>query len=333
MKDLFFYPSDPNFDELGSLEISGAFIDECNQIVKLAWDIVKSRIRYKLDEYGLIPKILGTCNPSKNWVYKDFYKPKNKETLEATKCFIQALVTDNPFISIHYINNLKGLPKPQRDRLLHGIWESDDDPDKLAEFDNILAIFNNEHVVDPNDKYYITCDVARMGSDKAVILLWRGMEIVKIVEFAQCTITELATVITNLKEQHNVSNNNIIADEDGVGGGLVDMLHIKGFVNNSSALNGANYANLKSQGYYTLAEHIEKHSIYISAEVTSTQEEEIIEELEQIKSYKTDMDGKLRVLPKADIKALIGRSPDYSDAIMMRMYFLLNPTVKKYRIR
>jgi phage terminase large subunit len=33
LKDLFLYPSDQNFDSLGSLEICGAFIDECNQIV------------------------------------------------------------------------------------------------------------------------------------------------------------------------------------------------------------------------------------------------------------------------------------------------------------
>src|SRR5690606_38126669 len=55
LKDLFLYPSDPNFDSLGSLEITGAFIDECNQIVYKAWQVVKSRIRYKLNEFGLIP--------------------------------------------------------------------------------------------------------------------------------------------------------------------------------------------------------------------------------------------------------------------------------------
>ena len=44
LKDLFLYPSDPNFDSLGSLEITGAFIDECNQITYKAWQIVKSRI-------------------------------------------------------------------------------------------------------------------------------------------------------------------------------------------------------------------------------------------------------------------------------------------------
>ena len=28
LRDLFYYPSDPNFDELGSLEITGGFVDE-----------------------------------------------------------------------------------------------------------------------------------------------------------------------------------------------------------------------------------------------------------------------------------------------------------------
>ena len=53
LKDLFHYPSDPNFDSLGSLEITGAFIDECNQIVFKAWQIVTSRCRYKLTEWDV----------------------------------------------------------------------------------------------------------------------------------------------------------------------------------------------------------------------------------------------------------------------------------------
>ncbi len=66
LKDLFLYPSDPHFDSLGSLEITGAFIDECNQLVYKGWQVVKSRIRYKLTEFDLIPKLLGSCNPAKN---------------------------------------------------------------------------------------------------------------------------------------------------------------------------------------------------------------------------------------------------------------------------
>ena len=48
LKDLFFYPADPDFDELGSLELTGAIIDEASQVTLKAKNIVKSRIRYKL---------------------------------------------------------------------------------------------------------------------------------------------------------------------------------------------------------------------------------------------------------------------------------------------
>jgi len=44
-------------------------------------------------------------------------------------------------------------------------------------------------------------------------------------------------------------------------------------------------------------------------------------ELEQVKRDKIDSDGKLQIIPKDKVKELIGRSPDYSDALMMRMYF------------
>jgi hypothetical protein len=50
--------------------------------------------------------------------------------------------------------------------------------------------------------------------------------------------------------------------------------------------------------------------------------------LEQVKRKDIDKDGKLSVLPKEKIKELIGRSPDYSDALMMRMWFVLNPKPK-----
>jgi phage terminase large subunit len=324
MKDLAYYPADPNFDELGSLEITGAFVDECNQLTELAWQIVKSRIRYKLDEFGLIPKIFGTCNPSKNFVYKEFYKKQKENKIELSKRFIQALVTDNPYISEHYIANLNSLPKASKERLLYGNWETDDDPNSLIQYDNILNLFENTHIVDLKTKRYITCDVARMGSDKAVIMVWQGLEVIEVLTFDVSKITQLTTTITALKNKYGVPNSHIIADEDGVGGGLVDNLKIKGFINNSKALNDEQYQNLKTQCYYKLAEVIERNEMYISAEISTMQREAITEELEQVKSTDSD-EAKLKIVNKAEVKQLIGRSPDYSDALMMRMYFELAP--------
>lgn len=333
LKDLFNYPADPDFDELGSLEITGAFIDEVNQIVLKAWNIVKSRIRFKLDEYDLIPKILGTCNPSKNWVYQNFYKPSKEGKLEHNKQFIQSLARDNPFISKHYIENLMTLDKNSRERLLNGNWEADDDPTSLIEYDNILSVFDNTFIEDINEKHYISCDVARLGSDKAIIMVWRGFEVIKVYEYDLSRINELESVIRGLIQKYKVPNRNIVIDGDGVGGGLVDQFRNSyDFVNGSRALNEENYTNLKSQCYYKLAEMIMDDGIYISDELTTTQKENIIIDLEQVKSDNKD-DGKLRIISKSKVKELIGRSPDYSDALMMRMVFTLLPKpIEKLRI-
>ena len=315
LKDLFYYPSDPNFDDLGSLEISGAFIDEVNQINIKARNIVKSRIRYRLDEYGLMPKMLMTCNPSKNWVYKDYYKPYKDKQLPKHRIFIPSLLEDNPHISKHYKDNLENIDEVSKQRLLFGNWEYDDDPSKMINYENILALWSNNA---ERGQKYITCDVARMGKDKSVIMLWDGLVVEEVKIIDKSDLQFLGNAIKEIKHRWNVANSNIIVDEDGVGGGVVDFLHVKGFVNNKAALNKENYQNLKTQCYYVLAKMINKKEIQVKPTII---QETLIAELEQVKTYKMDSDGKLMIMPKDKVKEALGRSPDMSDAMMMRMYY------------
>ena len=324
LKDLFYYPSDPNFDELGSLEISGAFVDEVNQINIKARNIVKSRIRYKLDEYGLIPKLLMTCNPSKNWVYKDYYKPYKDNQLPKHRMFIPSLLEDNPHISKHYKDNLENIDEVSKQRLLFGNWEYDDDPSKMINYENILALWKNKA---ERGQKYITCDVARMGKDKSVIMLWDGLVVEEVKIIDKSDLQFLGNAIKEIKHRWNVANSNIIVDEDGVGGGIVDFLHVKGFVNNATPINKENYQNLKTQCYYVLAKKINQKEIQVKPIKI---QETLIAELEQVKTYKMDSDGKLMVLPKDKVKEILGRSPDMSDAIMMRMYYEIGNTGEYY---
>lgn len=324
LADLYAYPSDPDFDSLGSLEITGAFLDECNQMSEKAKNIVKSRIRYKIDEFGLVPKQLMSCNPAKNWVYQEFYKPYKQGVLSTDKKFIQALVTDNDFISKHYIENLRSLDKVSRERLLDGNWEYDDDPSALMDFGKILWAFDNEGL--EGGEKFITADVARFGFDKTVIAIWNGFR-VELHTYSKKSVKETADQIREFSVIYGVPNHHILVDEDGVGGGVVDILRCRGFVNNARPLrnpvtgNEENYQNLKSQCYYMLAERVNKGGIYIE----SDKKQVIIEELEQVKQYKMDSDGKKAVLPKEKLKELLGRSPDYADALMMREWFELTP--------
>lgn len=325
LKDLFLYPADPNFDSLGSLEITGAFIDECNQITYKAWQVVKSRIRFKLKENNLTPKILGSCNPAKNWVYSKFYLPSRNKELPHYMKFIQALPTDNPHLPKSYLEALLQLDENSRQRLYYGNWEYDNDPSALMSMQNIWAIFNNESVT-TGDKF-ITADIARFGRDKTVIMAWDGFRCEYIQTIDKNKITEAVDAINAVAKRFNVPLSNIIVDSDGVGGGAVDSLDCEGFVNNGRPLpnpttgDDENFQNLKSQMYFKLAEMINKGEIYVNCEDGSVQDY-ITKELEQVKQYEMDKDGKRRVMPKDKIKELIGRSPDYSDCLMMRMWFL-----------
>jgi hypothetical protein len=327
LKDLYQYPTDPNFDELGSLEISGAFVDEANQVSEKCKEILKSRIRYKLDEFNLIPKMLLTCNPAKNWTYNQFYKPFKDGSLQANRRFVQSLVTDNPHISKHYIESLKTLDAVSKERLLFGNWEYDNDPAKLIEYDSILNIFTNTFAQE--GKKYITCDVARYGSDSTVIILWNGLQIIRYYILDKSSVVETANRIRELANVNLVPMSQVVCDEDGVGGGVVDILKCKGFLNGSKPLNSSvhfkeQFNNLKSQCYYKLADYIQQNLIsWIDIDVET--KNKVIEELEQVKRDKVDDDGKLAVLSKKKIKELINRSPDISDALMLRMFFELAP--------
>lgn len=331
LKDLFNYPADPEFDELGSLEITDAFVDETNQIVSKAWGVLKSRIRYKLDENGLIPKIMGSCNPAKNWVYLDFYKPNKAGTLPQRKAFIQSLLTDNPHISKHYRDNLLTLDNNSKERLLYGNWEYSDDPTSLIPFDKISDIFTNSFV--PGGKKFITADIARLGRDETIIGVWDGMRLIEIYSVAKNLITEAATEIEKLRIKYSIPMSNIIVDEDGVGGGVKDILGCEGFVNNSTPLltpdgKKENYSNLKSQCYFKLAELINNSKIFIT-NITNEHRDKLVQELEQVKQYNMDKDSKKQILPKDKVKELIGRSPDISDMVMMRMWFEYAPIPKE----
>jgi|TARA_R110000822_G_scaffold3883_5_gene16555 hypothetical protein len=320
-KDLFYYPSDPFYDKLGSMEITGAFIDEASEVTQRAFQILSSRIRFKLDDNDLIPKILLTCNPTKNWLYTEFYKPDEDGTIEHHRKFVKSLVTDNPFISKHYIGQLQRLDRISRERLLNGNWKYDDTQNKLYDYDSINDMFTNKYV--EAGETYLSIDIARFGADSSVICVWSGWRCEEVLQYKKLSIVELSNKVAEIATKYKVRRGHIIADEDGVGGGLVDMVTgCKGFVNNSRALLKENYSNLKTQCYYKFAEKVNKGEIYVNADMKM--KDAIIQELEVVEMKDMDKDNKLMIISKDKIKQNIGRSPDFSDALMMRMYFELS---------
>ncbi len=339
-RELKFIPSDKEFDRLGSYDLTGAFIDEAQQIAEKAISVLKGRFSVLSGEgWSTIPKCLYTCNPAKNWIYRDYVKPANEGTLASHKAFIKSLAIDNPTNTQDYLDNLLRADKITVQRLYYGNFEYDDDKRSLVGYDAICDLFKNTQVLGGN--FYITADIARFGKDKTVIFVWSGWKLVGYKVLLNPKVTESAAAINELRKSYQVPVSRIVADEDGVGGGVVDIVGCKGFVNNSRALPNKeatgylvvgsntklmmdepeNFDNLKSQCGFHLADQINKGLVDLSYITDIDMKEAISEELEQLKQKDIDKDGKRKLIPKDEIKEFIGRSPDYSDTILMRKYF------------
>lgn len=318
LKDLFFYPSDPEFNELGSLEITGAFVDECNQIVQKAWQIVKSRIRYKLNEFDLTPKILGTCNPSQNWVYTEFYKPHENKTLSENKQFIKSLPKDNPHLPPTYLESLLELDQTSKERLYFGNWNYNSDESILCDYDAICDIFTNDHA--KRGVKYISADLAMQGRDKFIAGYWDGDNCTVSIDKAKSTAKEIENDLKELKTTYGVGNTNIVADSDGLGAYLQSYItNIKTFHGGAAARNKKEFGNIKDECGFKLAEKINNREIKINC--SPQQQEEIKKELSIcLKRDNIDIDKK-KLIKKDKMKELLGRSPDYLDMLLMRMYF------------
>lgn len=217
-------------------------------------------------------------------------------------------------------------PKVFRQLYLAEEQESDD---MLLTFETIKDLWTNTHVQRTGMKY-ITADIAFYGSDRFILLVWDGWTVIDAVVWEKGDPKEVEAIIKQMAEKHGVPRSRITYDADGLGGYLRGYLKgAKPFVNNAVPIpqHGkkfkVNYKNLKSQCGYEVAKVINAGLMHIASALVSVTD--VKRELECLRSYALDSDGKVQLFPKKEIKKLLGVSPDWLDAIIMRMVFDLSP--------
>ena len=324
-----YYPSDPEYNRFGSLELTWAFIEESAEC-PLEWiEYIQTRVgRQKNEEYWILWKVLETFNPNPGHVYERYYKGKHKDGENAI--FIRALVNDNPFIPEQYVQNLERASEQIKNRLLYGEWKFDDNSRMLFKMDDIQALWTNEP---KGDKYYLICDVARFGADTTRISLRKGNTRFRVKTYDKSSTTETIQAITYFVEQYWIDRHNVVVDADWVGGWVVDWLpNCRSFINNSKPLETwarHNFANLKSQCAFLLQEKLQNHELVVDREHMNKDEDRQELEKEMLNVYidEKSIDWKTRIEPKEKMKERIGNSPDLLDTLIMRMYpYLLGET-------
>jgi len=338
--DVNFVPSDPLYERFGSTEYTGGWLEEAGEIDFGAFDVLKTRIgRHLNKEYGVHPKLFITCNPKKNWLKRLFYKPFIEGKLKPAYAFIKSLYSDNEYTSDIYGEQLNEIDdNATRERLRDGSWDYDDDKACLITNEGLNDVFTNS--VDDGEKY-ATLDIARFGKDTTKLYLWKGFKNYKRITWEKQGTDITAIKVKEVLAEEQIPYSHVIADEVGVGGGVIDQIRgINGFIANSSPLenpnankievvrNGKlvqitpkeNFGTIKDQCGYLLAEKINKHAMVIVGN-NEVEKDKISEELGELKDLTPDEDKKKRLVPKDIIKENIGRSPDDLDNLIMRMWF------------
>lgn len=342
--DTAYSPQDPEYTRFGSLEITWAWIDESNETPEKAKSILKTRVGRKNEINGVSikPFWLETFNPNKGHVHRDYYKPWKEGTLPVYRTFIRALPGDNPHLPEAYITGLERSDKVTRERLLKGNFDFDDDPQKVMFYESIMDLTTNT-LLNKSSTKTLVADIARFGGDKIVFGIYEGLQLYALYVYTYQGIDETIAKLKEVIVEHQIGYQNVIIDEDGIGGGVVDgMRGVKGFTGNATPLPiwdfvknrqvPANYRNFRSQCYFKLGEMVNNRQIAIKITRFETNIEgytvekalsDIVEELDAIKSTDNSIDSKLQIIPKSEIKEMLGRSPDFADVLMMRMFFEL----------
>lgn len=221
----------------------------------------------------------------------------------------------------------------------------------MAEYvDNAGALFKYTALVDmfsntitKDNEKYLVIDVADDGSDKTVFSFWQGLECYRIEKFSHLTTEAIIAQTREYASMERIPYSQIIVDAIGVGAGVAHSSMLDGIVGYKSSYSAiktdadptklpnvhylkeapltTEYANLRSQCVFTLADLVNKHNLAVKIDDVRIKEA-IIEELATYQDASKG-DGKRMATQKDDVKELIGRSPDISDTLIMRMYFVI----------
>ncbi len=215
-----------------------------------------------------------------------------------------------------------------------------DNAGALFKYTALLDLFSNT-VTKSNEKFLIV-DIADDGTDKTIFSYWNGLECYRFEEYQLLT----DGIISQIRESaaaERIPYSQIAVDAIGVGAGVASSPLLTGIIGYKSSYGAlrtdldptrlpnvhylknapltTEYKNLRSQCVFTLARLVNEHEIAVRTD-SQLFKSHIIEELATYQDASKG-DGKRMPTEKEDVKAIIGRSPDISDTLIMRMYFVL----------
>ena len=257
---------------------------------------------------------------------------------KAKRVFIPSLPTDNPFLSPNYIQDLMRLPEAQRRRLLEGDWDFDTAEGQLISAHQIQTTEQWES----DARSAFGCDPSH-GGDGCIFVEKKGGVVLDAERLAIPQDdphfdkdTFIAQSYINWVTARGGGYEDAALDAVGIGAGVLNACNRLGWYVNAFVAGstkgvrildrygniiddpGQNdkgvplFNNIRSQGYVDLADELVKGALKFKADIPYFQEFR-----KDFAAHKVDYKERQSIVEsKRELKKRLGRSPDYSDALL-----------------
>lgn len=295
-----------NIKSLEGIDI--VWLEEAQKISKKSWDILDPTIRKPNSEIWISMNREEENDP----VWKAVAANPDERTL-----VVKVNYTDNPFC-----------PEEMKYLALKCKAENPDDYEhiwlgapvaagshKLIAYKDVRAATQTP-LLSSSSPLIIGLDVARFGDDQSVFCFRRGRLCSEFKCFAQWDNVAVANQATHYIREFKPAR--VFVDAGGVGGGVVDILHDRGFKKivravmfGGKALNDERYHNRRAEMWDEM-----RQWLIAEPAVKIPNMEALCAELCAV-NKKYDGRGRLQLEEKEEIKKRLGRSPDMADALAL----------------
>lgn len=237
-----------------------------------------------------------------------------------------------------------GIPEPVFNALY--LCQGSSDNALLVSYGAVNDLWVNHDLV-PHGEKAITADIALHGSDRFVMGVWSGFRLIETTVLEKQSAKTIEDVLKGKAAEHGVGRSRIVFDADGLGAYLKSYLqgavsYQGGTVSIPQQGQQLNYARLRDQCHFMTANLINARGMHIEHE---THREEITRELlSTLRKLGQTPSGQWQIVPKdydaidpnnpsrriTGAKQRLGRSPDFSDMIVMRQFLELKPEAKAH---
>ena len=160
------HTKDRDHMKIKGLEPSALHIDEIDELIESAYDMLQSRVGRDPDS-PIPPKTIVTMNPNNKWAKTKFYDAWKKGTLPPNIRVVEFNRYDSWSDQERYDKLIATRPRPWVQRYIENNWDFQDDDNSLFKyrfFDAaLIPVLKNA-----NGKRFGGYDVAREGQDRSV---------------------------------------------------------------------------------------------------------------------------------------------------------------------